>query len=282
MKFRSRVRQVALPVLVIVLFWLAAVAASGISPLHVLATSVDGLTLADYRQDPLQVLGMAPLSGAIYADAYRDALNGPHGVSWVWFSAAATPPIALASPSSTTAPGATSSPSPRPSPSTSSPSPSPTPGATPAPTAGATPTPTPGGTPTPTPTPTPAPTAGATPTPTPGGTPTPTPTPTPAPTPTPTPIDAPLTITNIAASYPQGAGVYFSDADPKGSLSQYSGTINWGDGATSGGSFAINSSGGFEFGGTHVYSGHGTFKVTVAIHDVGGASATATTSMVVP
>src|SRR6266852_602303 len=152
MTLRSRVRQVALPLLVIVLFWLAAVAASGISPLHVLATSVDGLTLADYRQDPLQVLGIAPLSSAIYADAYRDALNGPRGVSWVWFSAATTPPVALASPSPSTTPGATGSASPRPGPSPSSSSPGPTPGATPAPTAGVTPTPTPGATPTPTPT----------------------------------------------------------------------------------------------------------------------------------
>src|SRR5260370_32410944 len=99
MKLRSRVRQVALPVLVIVLFWLAAVAASGISPLHVLATSVDGLTLANYRQDPLQVFGITPLSGTIYADAYRDALNVPRGVSWDWLRPATAPPVALASPS---------------------------------------------------------------------------------------------------------------------------------------------------------------------------------------
>lgn len=104
--------------------------------------------------------------------------------------------------------------------------------------------------------------------------------PTPAPTPTAI-VDAPLTITNIAASYPQGAGVTFTDADPNGSLSQYSGTISWGDGTTSVGTFTTNPSGGFAFGGTHVYSHSGTYKVTVAIHDVGGASATATTSMVV-
>jgi len=76
--------------------------------------------------------------------------------------------------------------------------------------------------------------------------------------------------------------VSFTDADPNGNLSQYSGTINWGDGTTSGGTFATNSPSGFVFGGTHVYSGHGTFSITVAIRDVGGASAAATTTLVVP
>jgi hypothetical protein len=76
--------------------------------------------------------------------------------------------------------------------------------------------------------------------------------------------------------------VTFTDADPKGSLSQYGGTIGWGDGTTTGGTFATNPSGGFAFGGTHTYTAPGTYKITVTIHDVGGASATATTSMVVP
>jgi large repetitive protein len=76
--------------------------------------------------------------------------------------------------------------------------------------------------------------------------------------------------------------VTFTDADPKGSLSQYSGTINWGDGTATGGTFATNPSGGFAFGGAHTYPASGTYKITVTIHDVGGASASATTSMVVP
>jgi hypothetical protein len=75
--------------------------------------------------------------------------------------------------------------------------------------------------------------------------------------------------------------VSFIDADPTGNLSQYSGTINWGDGTTSGGSFTTNA-GSFIFGGTHIYAGHGTFSITVTVHDVGGASASATTSLLIP
>jgi hypothetical protein len=76
--------------------------------------------------------------------------------------------------------------------------------------------------------------------------------------------------------------VTFTDADPKGNLSQYSGTISWGDGTTTGGTFVTNSSGGFAFGGTHTYPAPGIYKFTVTIRDVGGASATATTSLVAP
>ena len=46
-------------------------------------------------------------------------------------------------------------------------------------------------------------------------------------------VDAPLTITRIGAVADRkgdaAAGVTFTDADPQGSLSQYSGTIDWGD-----------------------------------------------------
>jgi PKD repeat protein len=75
--------------------------------------------------------------------------------------------------------------------------------------------------------------------------------------------------------------VTFTDADPKGNLSQYSGTISWGDGTTTGGTFVTNPPG-FAFGGTHTYAAPGVYKFTVTIRDVGGANATATTSMVVP
>jgi len=76
--------------------------------------------------------------------------------------------------------------------------------------------------------------------------------------------------------------VNFTDEDPNGNLSQYSGTISWGDGTTSGGSFKNGPLGGFVFIGMHVYSAAGTYSITVAVHDVGGASATATTTLVVP
>ena len=172
---RSRLRQLVLPGVVIVLFWLAAQVVSGIPPLHVLATSVDGLVLADYRQDPLQALAMAPLSGQIYSDAYRDALSGPRGVSWVWFGetsasppaigptagggvqtalapspAPSTVPPATGSPSSSATPNATSMPTPTAALPTASSSAGPSPTASPSGTATATPTPTPTAAPTPT------------------------------------------------------------------------------------------------------------------------------------
>jgi hypothetical protein len=191
---RSRFRPLALPGVVIVLFWLAAQVVSGIPSLHVLATSVDGLVLADYRQDPLQVLGMAPLSGQIYSDAYRDALSGPHGVSWVWFSApSGGGRLTTAAPSVAGTP--TGAPAPAASGSTPVPSPPAAPSATASPTPSGQTSPTPTGWPsssaTPSPsspsstgTPTPSPSAAGTPTPSAASSATPTPTPTPTPAPT--------------------------------------------------------------------------------------------------
>ena len=71
----------------------------------------------------------------------------------------------------------------------------------------------------------------------------------------------------------------FTDADPNGNLSQYTGMINWGDGTTTGGTFVTNPSGGFAFGGTHTYHAPGAYKITVTIRDVGGATATASTTI---
>jgi dipeptidyl aminopeptidase/acylaminoacyl peptidase len=104
--------------------------------------------------------------------------------------------------------------------------------------------------------------------------------------------DAPLHITRITAGAngdrQAAAGVTFTDDDPAGNLSQYSGTISWGDGSTA--SIPKNQfvnvpsvfGGGFAAGGTHTYASPGTYTVAVTINDVGGASATASTTLVVP
>jgi PKD repeat protein len=102
-----------------------------------------------------------------------------------------------------------------------------------------------------------------------------------------TPSDAPLTITHIGATANNhgdaAAGVTFTDADPQGNLSQYSGTIDWGDHSpATAAQFTKNPFGGFAAGGLHHYTTPGTFAVTITIRDVGGATATKFTTLAVP
>jgi hypothetical protein len=89
--------------------------------------------------------------------------------------------------------------------------------------------------------------------------------------------DAALTAHGTATIY-GAAGVSltktvatFTDADPAGIASDYSATINWGDGTTSAGTI----SGNFKVTGSHTYAGTGTRTITTTITDAGGASATA-------
>lgn len=101
------------------------------------------------------------------------------------------------------------------------------------------------------------------------------------------PPDAPISITHIGAlANRQGqaaAGVTFTDADPQGNLSQYTGSIDWGDGSVATPAvIAKNPFGGFAAGGVHTYAAPGTYTVTITIHDVGGAADRRTTSVVVP
>ncbi len=84
------------------------------------------------------------------------------------------------------------------------------------------------------------------------------------------------------------AGVTFTDADPAGNLSQYAGSINWGDGTTT----TIPKShfiaiparlgGGFAAGDVHTYAHGGTYTVTITINDSGGAFTSASTTLKVP
>jgi hypothetical protein len=75
-----------------------------------------------------------------------------------------------------------------------------------------------------------------------------------------------------------GAVASFIDADPNGVASDFSATINWGDQTNSAGTIAANGSGGFSVTGSHVYAEEGTYAVTVAVSDVGGATATVNSS----
>jgi hypothetical protein len=72
----------------------------------------------------------------------------------------------------------------------------------------------------------------------------------------------------------------FTDDDPNGTVSDYTASINWGDGKSSSGSIAAGS-GNFDVSGSHAYAKAGTFTVVVTIKDAGGSTATATLSVTV-
>ncbi|HEY1591106.1 MAG TPA: hypothetical protein VGF81_04890 [Solirubrobacteraceae bacterium] len=70
----------------------------------------------------------------------------------------------------------------------------------------------------------------------------------------------------------------FTDADPAGTVSDYTATINWGDGSTTAGKIAASGKA-FSVSGPHDYAEEGTYKVTVTIKDVGGATTSATSTV---
>jgi uncharacterized protein (TIGR03118 family) len=67
----------------------------------------------------------------------------------------------------------------------------------------------------------------------------------------------------------------FTDADPNGKPSDFTATIDWGDGHTSQGHVVRDPMGGFDVKGSHQYKAPGAFAVKVQIHD-GGPGAVAT------
>jgi hypothetical protein len=64
----------------------------------------------------------------------------------------------------------------------------------------------------------------------------------------------------------------FRDADPKGTLSDYSATITWADGHTSAGKITPTTGRGFNVTGTTTYGEEGTYAVSVTIQDAGGST----------
>jgi hypothetical protein len=98
--------------------------------------------------------------------------------------------------------------------------------------------------------------------------------------------DAALSATGVKASMSAGKSqtkvvANFKDADPGGTTSDYSATINWGDlTSTTGGLIAPNGSGGWSVTGAHKYAKPGNgYSVTVTITDSGGAH-TSTVSVI--
>ena len=70
----------------------------------------------------------------------------------------------------------------------------------------------------------------------------------------------------------------FFDADPDGTATDYTASINWGDGSISAGTIGSNSAS-FTATGSHTYAKHKTYTVTVTIKDAGGSSVTRTLTM---
>jgi len=99
------------------------------------------------------------------------------------------------------------------------------------------------------------------------------------------PNDPQLAATGRNLSMTEGAQMTevvatFTDADPNGTLAQYTAVIDWGDGSTSSGSIAAGTSG-FNVSGTHSYAEESTAVVTVSIADSGGAATFATSPVIV-
>ncbi len=98
--------------------------------------------------------------------------------------------------------------------------------------------------------------------------------------------DAALALTHFVAGplghRAAGVGATFTDADPAGAVSDYTATINWGDGNTSTVKVVKNPVGnGFVLAGLHSYARSGTYTVTLTVTDQGGSQASKTVTLLV-
>lgn len=69
-----------------------------------------------------------------------------------------------------------------------------------------------------------------------------------------------------------GTVASFSDQDPNGTVSDYTATIDWGDGMTSAGSVSATANG-FAVSGTHTYAALGPYTIHTHVLDAGGSRA---------
>jgi extracellular elastinolytic metalloproteinase len=70
----------------------------------------------------------------------------------------------------------------------------------------------------------------------------------------------------------------FTDANPSPSASDFTATIDWGDGATTTGIVTPNGRGGFDVKGSHQYERSGSYALKVAIRSSGGSQASTTST----
>jgi hypothetical protein len=98
--------------------------------------------------------------------------------------------------------------------------------------------------------------------------------------------DAPLVVTplqvNAIANVPFTAPVgTFTQADPNAKPSDFTTTINWGDGHANAGTVTANSDGSFTISGGNTYANGGRFPIAVSINSAAGSSASFTTTAMV-
>lgn len=79
----------------------------------------------------------------------------------------------------------------------------------------------------------------------------------------------------------QGVVATFSDADPAGTVADYSASIDWGDGSPLSAGAVAAVSGHFTVSGSHTYSALGPHTITTHICDLGQSCATTTTNVMV-
>ncbi len=96
--------------------------------------------------------------------------------------------------------------------------------------------------------------------------------------------DAPLTASGKSLSASStafsGAVASFTDANAAAPVSDFTASINWGDGtAASAGTVTSNGGGSFNVSGSHTYSKVGAYTITTTVNDKGGSSASATSSL---
>jgi len=80
---------------------------------------------------------------------------------------------------------------------------------------------------------------------------------------------------------PNSVIAHFTDANAFATVSDFSASINWGDGTQSNGTVVANPNGGYDVIGGHTYAEVSSYQVNVSISDLGGASTSAQSSVAV-
>jgi hypothetical protein len=87
-------------------------------------------------------------------------------------------------------------------------------------------------------------------------------------------VASPACLATSPGSYNGPTATFADAASPAGTLSDFSASINWGDGATSAGVVSGPGGGPYSVSGSHTYATTGSFTITTTVTDVGGAVAT--------